>query len=276
MEILGYGAAILMGLILGLTGGGGSILTVPILVYLFQTEPLLATSYSLFIVGVTSLIGGFFYLRKEEVDLKTGFIFALPSFMGVYLSRHLLLPALPDPVFRIFHSDISKATLVMVLFAILMLLTSVSMLRGQKQKQEQKQKNNQDTLSAKNNTKKWALTALQGFLVGAVTGFVGAGGGFLIIPALVLFAGLPIRKAVGTSLFIIAANSLFGFSKDLQQGISVDWILALTILTIATVGLFGGAMLSEKIPEKYLKTGFGYFVLVMGFGVLLDQVLRLI
>lgn len=262
MEILGYLAAILMGLVLGLTGGGGSILTVPILVYLFQTEPLLATSYSLFIVGVTSLIGGIFYFRKGEVDLKMGTIFALPSFVGVYISRHLILPALPDPVLAVSGIVLSKAALVMLVFSVLMLMTSYSMLKSKKVNAEKITSGSQ------------MLIPLQGLLVGLVTGFVGAGGGFLIVPALVMLSGLPMRKAVGTSMFIVAANSLFGFSKDLQQQTPMEWPLLLTIVVIAVVGLFAGVFLSPKISEKQLKRGFGFFVLVMGVVILLDQLFK--
>lgn len=269
MELLGYFASIFMGLSLGMIGGGGSILTVPILVYLFKVDPILATAYSLFIVGLTALVGGFGYLKKGEVDLKTGFIFAVPSFIGVYLTRAFVVPSLPDPVFSLGETAISKPLLVMLVFAILMVAASVSMIKKKKDSGAKKEE-----LSP---AMKFGLISLEGLVVGGVTGFVGAGGGFLIIPALVVLVGMPMKIAVGTSLFIIAAKSLIGFTGDLQSRADViDWTLMLTVAGIAIVGLFLGISLSKKVSESALKKGFGYFVLVMGAFILFDQVKQLI
>lgn len=265
MELLGYAASVLMGLSLGMIGGGGSILTVPILVYLFQVNPILATGYSLFIVGLTSLIGGVSNYFKGTVDLKTGFIFALPSFVGVYLSRAYVVPQLPDPVFSIGSLMIGKSFLIMAVFAVLMVLASVSMIRDKKDKTPAQTK----VLSL---PKRMALIALEGLVVGGITGFVGAGGGFLIIPALVVLVGMPMKIAVGTSLFIISLKSLIGFIGDLQSQASIDWILLFSISTISIAGLFGGMLFANRVPEKALKKGFGYFVLLMGAFVLFDQI----
>lgn len=266
MEILGYVASIFMGLSLGMIGGGGSILTVPILVYLFATNPITATAYSLFIVGSTALVGGISYLKKGEVDLKTGFIFAVPSFIGVYLTRAYVVPALPDPVFSLGSFVFSKPLLIMLVFAILMVAASVSMIKTKKA----------DVQKAKlSPVAKFSLISLEGLVVGGVTGFVGAGGGFLIIPALVVLVGMPMKIAVGTSLFIIAAKSLIGFLGDLQQHAQIEWPLILTITSIAIGGLFLGMFLSKKVSEKSLKKGFGYFVLLMGAFILFDQIRHL-
>lgn len=266
MEILGYIASIFMGLSLGMIGGGGSILTVPILVYLFGTNPITATAYSLFIVGSTALVGGFVYLKKGEVDLKTGFIFAVPSFIGVYLTRAYVVPSLPDPVFQINSFIFSKPLLIMLVFAVLMVAASVSMIKTKKEATKKA------VLSAKS---KFLLIAIEGLVVGGVTGFVGAGGGFLIIPALVILVGMPMKMAVGTSLFIIAAKSLIGFTGDLQQHAQIEWRLLITISIIAVAGLFIGMLLSKKVSEKALKKGFGYFVLLMGTFILIDQIAKL-
>lgn len=266
METIGYAASLVMGLSLGMIGGGGSILTVPILVYLFAIHPVLATAYSLFIVGLTALVGGIGYLKKGEVDLKTGFLFAVPSFIGVYATRAFILPRVPDQVFALGNLTVTKPLLIMLVFAVLMVLASISMIRGRKAKTEAKE------LSA---AAKVGLIGLEGLVVGTITGFVGAGGGFLIIPALVVLVGLPMKKAVGTSLFIIAAKSLIGFTGDLQHQATIDWQLLMIISGIAVVGLAGGMMLSRKISEAALKKGFGYFVLVMGFFVLGDQIAKL-
>lgn len=265
MELFGYLASIIMGVTLGLIGGGGSILTVPILVYLFNTNPITATAYSLFIVGSTALVGGLSYLKKGEVDLKTGFTFAVPSFIGVYLTRAYLMPSLPDPVFSLGSYVVTKPLLVMVVFAVLMLAASVSMIKTPKQKA------NRMLLSQK---AKMALIGIEGLVVGVVTGFVGAGGGFLIIPALVLLVGMPMKIAVGTSLFIIAAKSLIGFLGDLQHQTHIQWNLMLSITGLAVFGLFLGMLLSKKVSEKGLKKGFGYFVLIMGSFILFDQLNR--
>ena len=267
MEILGYIASILMGLSLGLIGGGGSILTVPILVYIFGTNPILATSYSLFIVGTTALVGGMFYLKKGEVDLKTGFIFGVPSFIGVYLTRAYLVPSLPDPVFTLGSWVVTKPLLIMIVFAILMLAASVSMIKTKKANEPNKVKMNPQL--------QFFLIGLEGLIVGGVTGFVGAGGGFLIIPALVILVGMSMKLAVGTSLFIIAAKSLIGFAGDLQQKTEIDWTLIFTITGIAVLGLFVGMYFSDKVSEKSLKKGFGYFVLVMGSIILFDQMSKI-
>lgn len=266
MEFIGYIAAIAMGLSLGMIGGGGSILTVPILVYLFKIDPILATAYSLFIVGLTSLVGGVSYLKKGDVDLKTGFIFAVPSFVGVYLTRAFVVPSLPDPVFTSGSVTLSKSLLIMLVFALLMVAASFSMIRQKKEGSSKK------TFS---NSAKIFLIALEGLIVGGVTGFVGAGGGFLIIPALVILVGMPMKIAVGTSLFIIAAKSLIGFIGDIQHQTFIDWSLLLTTSVIAIGGLFLGMALSNKISDKTLKKGFGFFVLIMGAFILLDQISRL-
>lgn len=263
LAIVGYITSIFMGLSLGMIGGGGSILTVPILVYLFQVPPIQATAYSLFIVGSTALVGGLSYLRKGDVDLKTGFTFAVPSFIGVYLTRAYVVPNLPDPVLAVSHFNISKSLFTMIVFGILMVLASISMIKGKKSEAKP---------SALSPATKIMLIALEGLVVGGVTGFVGAGGGFLIIPALVVLVGMPMKLAVGTSLFIIAAKSLIGFTGDLQHGVDVDWRLMLTITSIAIGGLFVGMRFASSVPEVALKKGFGLFVLIVGSIVLLDQI----
>ncbi len=266
MELIGYLASIVMGLSLGMIGGGGSILTVPILVYLFGINPILATAYSLFIVGLTALIGGISYFKKGEVDLKTGFIFAVPSFIGVYLTRAYIVPALPEHIASIGNIVLTKPLLIMTVFAILMLAASISMIKS----------NNVNASKIEMSAKrKAAFIALEGLVVGGVTGFVGAGGGFLIIPALVILVGLPMKIAVGTSLFIISAKSLVGFTGDLQKQPYIDWKLLIIISVIAIFGLFVGMAFSKKISENILKKVFGFFVLVMGSLILIDQISKM-
>lgn len=261
MEILGYFATFVMGIILGLMGGGGSILTVPIMVYLFGFSPTVATGNSLLVVGVTALIGSAMYIRKKEVDFKTGFFFAVPSVIGVNISRGLIIPNIPELIFSFNDFSLTKEILILATFAILMIAASYSMIKN---KTQSKQKLTLPLVQI-------ALIALQGLIIGLIAGFVGAGGGFLIIPALVLLAGLTMRVAVGTSLMVIALQSLFGFAGDVSRGVNFEWSLLAIVATIAILGIIVGSSLSHKIKEQKLKTAFGWFVLFMGVSILIEQ-----
>ncbi|HLS11437.1 MAG TPA: sulfite exporter TauE/SafE family protein [Flavobacteriaceae bacterium] len=265
MEIIGYIASIAIGLSLGLIGGGGSILTVPVLVYFFGVSPVLATAYSLFIVGATSLIGVFPKYKQGFVSLRTTIVFGIPSIIAVFLTRKFLVPAIPENLGIIGSLEISKSLLVMLLFATLMLAASISMIRSKKTEIKA-------TVSSKKFN--YPLILLEGIVVGILTGLVGAGGGFLIIPALVMLGNLPMKKAIGTSLFIIALKSLIGFLGDLtQESQIIDWQLLLIVSGLAVIGIFIGNSLSNKIEGKKLKKGFGWFVLIMGVYIILKELL---
>lgn len=256
--LLGYAAAIIIGVSLGLIGGGGSILTVPVLVYILNVDPVLATAYSLFVVGATSLVGAGNYMKHGLVDYKTAIVFAIPSFIAVFLTRKFLVPWLPDPLFSIGELAITKSVGIMVFFAIIMLAASYSMIKN----------NHSEDVSEEGEVKfNIPLIAVEGSVVGIITGIVGAGGGFLIIPALVLLAKLPMKLAVGTSLLIIAAKSLIGFLGDLGNQ-TIDWNMLLIFSGLSVVGIFIGSALSKKINEKALKKGFGWFVLIMGIYII--------
>ncbi len=263
LEILGYVASIFMGLSLGLIGGGGSILTVPILVYLFDVDPVVSTAYSLFVVGLTSLVGSFSHLKKGNVHLKTAIIFGIPSIISVYAVRKFVVPIIPDPFFSLGSFVFSKALFIMVLFAVLMVIASVFMIRKPKSIIAEPE-------SVKFN---YLLILGEGLLVGGITGLVGAGGGFLIIPALVLLAGLPMKQAVGTSLLIIAMKSLIGFTGDIGSDLLIDYQFMLLFSLFAMVGIIGGSYLTKFIPNEKLKPGFGWFVLVMGLYILGKELL---
>ncbi len=258
MEYFGYFASILIGITLGLIGGGGSILTVPILVYLFQIDPENATSYSLFIVGITALVGSYRHYTLGNLQLKSALYFAIPSVLSLLFVRKLVLPNIPDLLFTIDQLEVTKNLLIMFVFAILMIAASVSMIR------KSKTEKNPSALNI-------PRLAFIGFLVGFVTGFLGAGGGFLIIPALLFFANLPMKQAVGTSLFIIFINSLIGFTGDIIMGITINYQLLFTITTIAIVGMLIGTQLSKKIDGAKLKPAFGWFVLVMGIYIITKE-----
>ena len=260
MEILGYIASLFIGLSLGLIGGGGSILTVPVLVYLFGVDPVLATAYSLFIVGATSLVGAFPKYKNGDINLKTAFIFGIPSIIAVYATRAYLVPNIPQHIFQLGSLEVTKPLMMMIVFAILMVFASVSMIR------------NKSNTTAEEGPQvfNYPMILLEGTIVGMLTGFVGAGGGFLIIPALVLFSKLPMKKAIGTSLLIIAVKSLIGFTGDLGKQ-QMDWTLLLSVTALAVIGIFAGNALSKKISADSLKKGFGWFVLVMGIYIIIKE-----
>ncbi|WP_432411306.1 sulfite exporter TauE/SafE family protein [Rasiella sp. SM2506] len=260
IEVLGYIGALLIGLVLGLIGGGGSILTVPILVYALALNPVLATAYSLFVVGTTSLVGALKNMKKGMVDFKTAIIFAIPAFIAVYLTRAYLIPAIPNELFEVNGFLVTKNLAIMLFFAIIMLLASVSMIRNKRK----------ETAENTPITYNYPLIIIEGLVVGTITGIVGAGGGFLIIPALVLLAKLPMKKAVATSLFIIAIKSLIGFLGDVQN-LEIDWPFLLTFTAISVVGIFIGIWLNKFIDGKKLKKAFGWFVLVMGIYIIYKE-----
>ncbi len=266
MEGAGYVAAVAMGISLGLIGGGGSILTVPTLVYLMSISPVLSTSYSLFVVGTTALAGSVSYMRKGLVNYRTGLVFGIPSIIAVYLTRKFLVPMMPDVLFTIQGFAMTKDIFVLVLFAVLMVFASVSMIRKRSKREEGSTANGQVPIS------RYGVVLLEGLIVGTLTGFVGAGGGFLIIPALVLFAGLPMKEAVGTSLLIIAAKSLIGFTGDLGSQ-PIDWTFMLGFTAIAVVGTFIGSYIARFITDEKLKPIFGWFVLAMGTYILVKELL---
>ena len=263
MEITGYIASIFIGISLGLIGGGGSILTVPVLVYLFGIGAEMSTAYSLFIVGSTALVGGVRNAFLGNVNYKTAVVFTIPAFIAVYATRAYLVPAIPNVIINLGKYVLTKDIAIMVFFALVMLAASVSMIRNKSKAEEEENTLPQLNLPA---------IILEGTVVGVLTGIVGAGGGFLIIPALVLFAKLPMKKAVGTSLFIIAAKSLIGFIGDVQRyGDQLDWTLLLTVTAIAVFGIFVGIYLNNFIDGKKLKKGFGFFVLLMAVYIIGKQ-----
>lgn len=262
MIILGYVLAVLVGISLGLIGSGGSILTVPILVYIMSVEPVLATAYSLFIVGSTALVGGIQNALLKKVDFKTVFVFGAPSIAAVYATRKWLVPYIPDSLFQIGGFEVTKPIALMLLFAVVMIMASVSMIKPSKK---------QEADESEPMVYNYPMILLEGTVVGILTGLVGAGGGFLIIPALVLLARMPMKLAVGTSLFIIAAKSLIGFIGDLQGDKIIDWTLLIGFTSSAVVGIVIGILVSKKIPGSKLKVGFGWFVLVMGIYIIIKE-----
>lgn len=264
MEVLGYIAAVLIGISLGMIGSGGSILTVPVLVYLMHVNPLLATTSSLFIVGATSLVGGTRAYLKKLVDFRVITEFGIPSIFSIFVTRHYLLPALPARLFSVGNLIITKEVFLMLVFAVLMFGASLSIIRSSGNEEKN------DEAPGKKQYRPLLLVLL-GIGIGIVTGLLGAGGGFLIIPSLVLFVRLPMKTAVGTSLLIIAINSLFGFLFSLKQ-FDYNWTLLLVFTGLAIAGIFIGSRLADKIPGASLKKGFGWFILVMGIYIIAKEI----
>lgn len=261
MEIAGYLAALLIGLSLGLIGGGGSILTIPVLVYLFHIQPTLATGYSLFIVGCSSLAGAYKNYRRGNINFKASFYFGIASIITVVLIRKFLVPVIPDHLFMIGSFPVTKSLATMLLFAVVMILASLSMI----------QKPVVEKARAKDEPIHLQKALIRGVEVGLLTGLLGAGGGFLIIPVLIFSFHLPMKEAIGTSLLIIAMNSLCGFAGDLfhQQ---FDWALLLPVTAIAVTGTFIGRRLGQDLSGEKLKKWFGWFVLIMGIYIIIHEI----
>ena len=258
IDFLGFFGAFLIGIVLGLVGGGGSILTVPLLVYLLGYNPVVATAYSLFVVGSSSVVGIIQKHQEKLVDFKTGLAFSFPSFLSVYISRRYLVPNIPNEIFTLNNYVLTKEMAIMVLFAIIMLIASISMIKRKKESDEPFKKQT------------YYKTFIQGLIIGVITGLIGAGGGFLYVPALVLWAGLTMKNAVGTSFVIVAINSIIGFLGDLHH-LDINWMFLLTFSFLTILGILSGGYLSKYISNKKLKKGFGWFVMIMAIYIMIKE-----
>lgn len=264
--LIGYTAAVFIGLIVGLTGAGGSILALPILTYFFGVPAELATGYSLFVVGWVAAVGALRNGQKGNIDYKIATVFAPPTIAAVYFTRKVIVPAIPETIIQFEEVALSKDLAIMLLFAIVMLFASISMLR-------KKTHNTSDSIDLKWDLSRVLKVVTEATVVGVLTGLVGAGGGFIIVPALVLLAKLPIHRAVGTSMFIIASKSLIGFLGDVTNpSLIIDWTFLIGFTFVAMLGLAVGLPFSAKVPAPKLKKGFGVFVLVMAVFILVDKI----
>lgn len=260
-NILGVIGALVIGVVLGITGGGGSILTVPILVYLLGVMPITATAYSLFIVGITALFGTIRNMMKRMIDFRVAFVFSIPAFIAVYLTRKLIIQSIPTVIFTVQDFVLTKDLAIMIFFAFIMFFAAISMIRI---------RNNIAVKQVKEFN--YFIIIIEGFVVGILTGLVGAGGGFLIIPALVLFANLPMKRAVATSLMIISIKSLIGFLGDIGN-IEIDWQFLIMFSMLSIIGIIIGIYLSNFIDGKKIKKAFGWFVLVMAIYIIIKEIL---
>jgi len=259
MEIFGYIALFCVGLVLGTLGGGGSILSVPILVYLFSIDTVMASAYSLFIVGTTSLVGTCIKFNSSLVNIRTGIQFGIPSLIAIFITRRWLVPLIPDLICQIGSFQLSKRSLILGIFAILMILASLALI---KRKRDQESSGNKVPAP---------FLILAGLTTGVLTGLVGAGGGFLIIPALVYLAKLPFKTTVGTTLFIITINSFVGFVGDVFYQ-PINWNFLLLITSLAITGIIAGGRIVNLLPTQKLQKSFGWFILVMGTWILWREI----
>ncbi len=263
LEALGYAAAVLVGLVLGLIGAGGAILTVPIMVFMMGVNPVTATVYSLFIVGSTTLIGSISYIRNGLVDFRTFLTFAIPSLISIFITRKFILTAIPDIIIQNQSFTITKSHAILIFFAVMMLISSLSMIFV---------KIKEIDLDKPVQTGEYILLFICGILVGLITGLVGAGGGFLIVPVLVFLGRIPVKSAIGTTLLIICANSLSGFIGDLTGNYIIDWKLLLLFLGFSIIGIITGSYLTKFMSENHVKKVFGFLVLAMGIYIIIKEV----
>ena len=274
MVVAGMIAAVVIGMVLGTLGGGGSILTVPVLVYVVGLPAVQATAYSLFVVGLSAAVGAVGYVRAGHVNLRVAAIFAAPSLVAVFLTRRFVVPAIPDPVFSLGSMAVGKDALIMTLFAVTMVLAALSMIRGCLRCRANAGSNRDSKPGGtREHGPSLPVVALEGLVVGTVTGLVGAGGGFLIIPALVLIGGLGMKEAVGTSLVIITVKSLIGFLGDVGAATSIDWAFLLPFTAMTALGIIVGMIATRHVESARLRPVFGWFVLGMGALITIQEVL---
>jgi uncharacterized membrane protein YfcA len=256
---------LLVGIVLGMVGGGGGTLLMPIFVYWMGINVVTATSYSLFIIGVTSTVGAINFAQKKLVNFRTAFIFAVPSLITVYLVRRFLLPSMPDSVLFFGSAFITKHLFIMMLFAFVLILSSYNMISGR----------NYDIGRDEGDKTgvNYPMVFISGIIVGLLSGLVGAGGGFLILPTLLMFTKLPIRLTIGTSITIIAVNSCFGFLTDLIHSNLLEWEFLMYCSVVAIIGMFVGSYTGNFISGVKLKKIFGYVTLIVGIVIIVKEIL---
>ena len=249
IHLAGYCLCIFIGFSLGLIGGGGSILTIPMLVFFFGIDPVVATTYSLFIVGLSAISGSIDHYRRHNIDYKTVLLFGIPSVIVLFIMRRWLLGLIPSTIFHSGTWAISKSLFTMIVFSITMLVAGWSMVNKR--------------VYAHSEKIRYPRLMAQGCITGAITGFIGIGGGFIIVPSLVLFAGLPMKRAIGTSLVIITINCVVGILGNIEVVESLNFVFLSILATLAIIGILIGTWSLRFIPDKQLKPVFGWIILVL-------------
>jgi uncharacterized membrane protein YfcA len=251
LHVAGYCLSIFIGFSLGLIGGGGSILTIPVLVFFFNIDPELATTYSLFIVGLTAISGSIPHYRMHDIDYKMVFLFGIPSVIVLFIMRRWLLALIPVTILHVGTLVLTKSLFILIVFTVMMLIAGWSMIRKKNSHASPKEKQS------------FTRLITEGGITGAITGFIGIGGGFIIVPSLVLFAGLPMKKAIGTSLIIITVNCIVGILGNLEAAASLDYFFLSTFAAFAIIGILAGTWTIQFIPDKKLTPIFGWIILAM-------------
>ena len=262
LELAGYLMVFIIGVVMGMIGAGGSILTSSVLIYVFSINPVLSASYTLLNVGTISMVGVVQYFRKDQVDIRTGILFALPALLVVFLMRRLIMPAIPSCICQVGKFELTKELLVMIVFALVMILVSWSMIRQPVPEENTRQ-----------NKRSGMAMILPGGLAGIITGFTGAGGGFVIVPALILFTGLDIKKAIGTSLFIISINTASGFIGDYSSGVQYDWSFLFKLISVTVAGMVFSGFLANRISNSKLRRVFGITILIIGCWIVVKELM---
>lgn len=262
--ILGYIGAVLTGLVLGLLGGGGALLSIPVLVYLFHLPASLATGYSLFLVGITASSGAVQNIRKKLVDYHAVLYYGVPSTLTVYGMRRFVIPALPEQIFTIGSFTLDKNHLILFVLSIVMFGAAYKMITTEHEEEKEAPAGGINRVQL----------ALYAVLIGSFLGLVGAGGGFLMVPALIYFAHLPMRRALGTSLVLVAANSFIGFLGDVHSNANMDWKFLLLFSAFSIAGVFTGTYLQRHIHAGQLKKYFGWFILLVAVLMVVKELTR--
>ncbi|MBP6730726.1 MAG: sulfite exporter TauE/SafE family protein [Chitinophagales bacterium] len=263
-HILGYIGAVVTGLVLGLLGGGGALLSIPVLVYLFNLPASIATGYSLFLIGITAMGGALENIRKQLVDYKAAVYYGVPSALAVYSVRRFLIPALPHTFFTVNNFTLDKDHFILFLLVLVMLIAGYKMIRHNP---PPKDEHTGEVIDV-------PRLAMYAVLIGSFLGLVGAGGGFLMIPALVLFAHLPMRKAVGTSLLLVSLNSFIGFLGDVHSNPAMDWTFLFAFSSCSIAGVLAGTYLHRFIHGDAMKKYFGWFILILAVTMIVKEISR--
>lgn len=251
-HVFGYLGAILIGIILGLSGGGGALIATPVLVYLFHIEPFVATGYSLFLVAISASIGAVQNIRKQTVDYNAALFYGIPSVITVYLIRRFVIPNLPSTIISTQYFSVSKNHLLLFILAVVMFGAAYKMITDDSQPvADEKREPNR------------LMLVLYAVLIGSFLGLVGAGGGFLIVPVLVYLGNVPLKKAVGTSLVLVSINSIIGFTGDLHSNTNMDWKFLFTFAAFSVGGVLIGTYLSNFVEPQKLRKYFGWFILIV-------------
>ncbi|MDZ4822118.1 MAG: sulfite exporter TauE/SafE family protein [Flavobacteriales bacterium] len=268
LEISGYAGALLIGIVIGLLGGGGAMLAVPVMIYLLRIPTDEATAYSLFVVGTTALIGSLRYWALKQVNFFIAFFFLVPSVIFVYLTRLWLVPAIPQQFF-IGDKLLEKKFVLMVFFALLIMVAGISMLS--KLPGMRPAKSSDAVKPSLQNSWKLVVISAWGCAVGFLAGLLGAGGGFMIVPVMILLARLPVKMAVGTSLTVIAGQSLVGFLGDLHSNHNLDWSFLASFTSLSLLGMMLGTLVSRKSKPEKIKRAFAWFSLAMGVAIIITE-----